>query len=160
MLGTQLCHVYISLLHMYVMFTYPCYTCMYGFSILVIWIPVHITCIIVPCYPRSHVICLFPVTDIVFPLLDTWAVDMRYVESHIYCFPLSCFVLSTKLMSCYRVTCIMYCSCSWYHVYIKCMNYKMGLGETWRLTSSCRVDVWIHCLSHCRGRGSAGYRLL
>ena len=39
-------------------------------------------------------------------------------------------------------------------------NDNLGMGETWRLTRSYRVDVWIHCLSHCRGRGSAGYRLL
>ena len=47
---------------------YHCYTCMYGFSILVIWIPIHITCVIVPCYPRIPVIRLFPVIDIVIPV--------------------------------------------------------------------------------------------
>ena len=46
---------------------YHCYKCMYGFSILVIWILVHITCIIVPCY-RIHVIWLFPVTDMNIPV--------------------------------------------------------------------------------------------
>ena len=35
----------------------------------------------------------------------TWAVDMRCVESHIFCscFPLSCSILSTELRSCYLV---------------------------------------------------------
>ena len=46
-------HIYISRSHMHV------------FTSLVIWIPMHITCIIVPCYPRIPVICLFPVTNIV-----------------------------------------------------------------------------------------------
>jgi len=31
-------------------------------------------------------------------------------------FPLSCFVLSTELMLCYRVTCTISCTCSWYTV--------------------------------------------
>ena len=38
---------------------------------------------------------------------------------------------------------------------------NLGMGETWRLIRSYRVDVLNpYCLSHCRGRGSAGYRLL
>ena len=136
------------LLLRHVMFTYHCYTCMSRFHIPVTHacmvslvlsygspFLLHVSCyMIVSRYwyvwflyslhmdPRSyymyHVIWLFPVTDIVFPLLDTWAVDMRYVESHIYCsrFPLSCLVLSTELMSCYRVTCTISCTCSWYTV--------------------------------------------
>ena len=65
MSGTQLCHVYMSLLHLhawflyschillslhgcpvhsYVMFTYHCYTCMHGYYMLVMWITVHIAC--------------------------------------------------------------------------------------------------------------------
>jgi len=62
-------------IHSYLMLTHHCYicsphecTCMYCFYLLVIWIPVHITCIIVPCYPRIPVICLFPVTDTVIPV--------------------------------------------------------------------------------------------
>ena len=59
-------------------------------------------------------------------------------------------------------------SCYMYHILYLFLIYcivkdnkdNLGMGETWRLTRSCRVDVWIHCLSHCRGRGSAGYRLL
>ena len=45
-------------IHSYLMFTHYCYicsshecTCMPCFYLLVIWITVHITCIIVPCYP-------------------------------------------------------------------------------------------------------------
>ena len=33
-------------------------------------------------------------------------------------FLLSCFVLSTELMLCYRVTCTISCTCSWYTVFI------------------------------------------
>ena len=66
---------------------------------------------------------LFPVLISTFPLLNTWVVDMRYMESHIYCshfplycscFPLYCSMLSTELRSrsYYHVTCIMYCICS------------------------------------------------
>ena len=76
---------------------YHCYSCMHGFSILIIWIlvslyllhvwlfqviPVHITCMIVPCY-YIHVIWLFLLLIWILPLLDMRAVDMRYVDSHI-----------------------------------------------------------------------------
>ena len=78
-----------------------------------------------------------PDIDMIFLLLDMWAIDMRSVKlsatwtkchvelttgpplkSHISfsCFLLSCFMLSTKLMSCYRVTCTIHCSYSWYTV--------------------------------------------
>ena len=60
--------------------------------------------------------------------------DMWNPTSIIFCFPLSCFMLSTELMSCYHVTCTMYWSCSWYSVYIKCVTYIMGLG---------RLDGWL-----------------
>jgi len=61
----------------------------------------------------------------IFSILDMRAVDMRYVESHIYCscyivpvilfplycsrFPLYCSMLSTELWSSYHVIRIMYC---------------------------------------------------
>ena len=79
----------------------------------------------------------------------------------LYCsrFPLYCSMLSTELMSCYHVTRIMYCNCSCYLVYLTHKDL-LGMGETWRLIRSYRVDVWIHCSSHCRGRGNAGYHLL
>ena len=87
----------------------------------------------------------FPLLILIFPLLDTWAVDMRCVKSHIYCsrFLLSCFMLSTELRSCYHVTCTMHCTCSCYVVYFKWNIIKItwGMGETWRLIRSYRVDV-------------------
>ena len=123
-------HVYISLLHMHVIFLYPCYTCIYGVSILVIWSPVHISCIIVPCY-RIHVIWLFPVTDMDIP--DTGHESCWYVICGLphllfpfpvilfmlYCsrFPLYCSMLSTELRSSYHVTRIIYCIYSCYIVY-------------------------------------------
>ena len=58
-------------------------------------------------------------------------------------------------------------SCYPYHVFLlPCIldisDHKdnLGMGETRRSIRSYRVDVWIHCSSHCRGRGSAGYHLL
>ena len=72
----------------------------------------------------------FPLLILIFPLLDTRAVDMRCVESHIYCFPLSCFMLSTELRSCYHVTCTMHYICSCYIVYFKYHKYNLGIGET------------------------------
>jgi len=62
----QLCHVYIALLHLHVMVTYHCYTCIHDLLILDIWITVHITCIIVSYY-RIHVTWLFPVIDMDIP---------------------------------------------------------------------------------------------
>ena len=120
----------------------------------------HCLCHMDYCYMSSS--SCIPVLILIFPLLDTWAVDMRCMESHIYCsrFPLSCSMLSTELRSCYHVTCTMHCICFCYTVYFKYHKYNLGIGETWRLIRSYRVDVWILCLSHCRGRGSAGYRLL
>ena len=56
----------------------------------------------------------------IFLLLDMRAVDMRYVEFHIYCsrFSLYCSTLSTELWSSYHVTRIMYNSCSCHIVYL------------------------------------------
>ena len=101
----------------------------------------YITCIIV-----TWVVCW------IFPLLDMRAVDMRYVESHIYCsrsivpvilfllycsrFPLYCSMLSTELRSCYHVTYIMYCICSCYIVYFKYQIIKI----TWVWG---RLDGWL-----------------
>jgi len=94
---TCACHVYLSLLHVHVMLTYHCYTCM---SCL------HIT-VTPACYiflSLFHLQSMFHVPVFmlydcfllliwIFPLLDMRAVDMRYVESHIYCsrFLLYCF---------------------------------------------------------------------
>ena len=145
------------LVHSYIVFTYHCYTCMHGFSILVIWIPVPNTCIIVPC-SRIHVIWLCPVTDMDFLLLDMRAVAMRYVESHIYCYivpvilfmlycsryPLYCSTLSTELWSSYHVTRIMYCMCSCYSVYLTYQIIKL----TWVWG---RLDGWLDLIGWCTG---------
>ena len=84
----------------------------------------------------------------IFPILDMRAVDMQYVESHIYCsryivpvilflfpvilfplycfrFPLYCSMLSTELRSSYHVTRIMYCIYSCYIVYLTYQIIKL-----------------------------------
>ena len=153
----SLWHGYLT--HRYLMFTHHCYicsphecTCMYCFYLRVI--TVHMTCMIVPCY-HIHVICLFPVTDTVIPLLDTWAVDIQCVDFHSYCFPFPVIVFHAinRVHDMLSYLFLLYCI-------VIDNKENLGMGETWRLTRSYRVDVWIHCLSHCRGRGSAGYRLL
>ena len=60
-------------------------------------------------------------------------------------FPLSCFVLSTRahvMLSCY-----MYHILYLFLIYCIAKDNKenLGMGETWRLTRSSRVDVWINC---------------
>ena len=133
-------------IHSYLMFTHHCYicsphecTCIHGFSILVIWITVHIACqthvfLLHDCFPLHLLIFLL----LIFLLLDMRAVDMRYVESHIYCsrFPLYYSMLSTELRSCYHVTCIMYCICSCYIVYLTYQIIK--LTGVWG-----RLDGWL-----------------
>ena len=172
MLGTQLCHVYTSRFHLTLVlhvhealwYTYsPVY--MHGLCLY----SCHIES---PCILHVllfHVIPVFLVYDCfllliwIFPLLDMRAVDMRYVESHIYCscFPLycSCFqlycsMLSTELWSSYHVTCIMYCICACYIVYL---TYQI-IRLTWVWG---RLDGWLDLIgwctgsilfSHCRGR--------
>jgi len=145
---------------------YYCYTCMYGFFILVIWIPVHImsygfpyiTCIIVPCY-RIHVIWLFPVIDMDIP--DTGHESCWYAICGIphllfpfpvilfpviYCsrFPLYCTMLSTELRSSYHVTRILYCSCSCYIVYLTYQIIKL----TWVWG---RLDGWLDLIGWMSG---------
>ena len=87
---------------------------------------------------------------LIFPLLDLRAVDMRYVESHIYCsrfplyrfplycscFPLYCSMLSTEIRSYYPVTRIMYCIYSCYIVYLTYRITKI----TWVWG---RLDGWL-----------------
>ena len=171
--------------HSYLMITHHCSicsphecTCMYCFYLIIIWLTDY--CSMLPyscymlvsrdyyCYARYWIL-LFLLLIWIFPLLDMRAVDTWYVESHIYCsrfllycsrFPLYCSMLSTELRSSYHVTRIMYLFL--WHCILDISDHKANLdmGETWRLIRSYRVDVWIHCLSHCRGRGSAGYRLL
>ena len=115
-----------------------------------------------------HVIPVFLVYDCfllliwIFLLLDMRAVDMRYMESHIYCsrfplycscFPLYCSMLSTELWSSYHVTCIMYCICACYIVYLTYQLIKLTRvwGETRRLIRSYRVMYWIHIVLPLQG---------
>jgi len=120
---------------------------------------------------------LFPVTTIlIFPLLDMWAVDMRcvklsatWIQATWATFRIPHLLFS---VSCYLISCYQQSSCSVILLHVLCtvlvpdtlctlnvLNITW-VGETWRLTRSCRVDIWIHYLSHCWGRDSAGYRLL
>jgi len=116
-------------------------------------------CMYLPVFPLHD---YFPLLILLFPLLDTWAVDMRYVEFHIYCFPFPVIVFHAINRSHVMLSYYMYHILYLFLIYciVKDNKDNLGMEETWRLTRSCRVDVWIHCLSHCRGRGSAGYRLL
>ena len=152
MLGTQLYHVYTSLLHMHILFLYSCHMDhrSYCISYCCMYIPVFL---LYDCFRYWYWFFRYWIRELL--ICDVW--NPTSIVSR---FPLSCFMLSTELKFGYRVTCIMYYSCSWYPVHIQCIKYKMGLGETWWLTRSCRVDIWIHYLSHCWGRDSAGYRLL
>jgi len=150
-------------IHCYLMFTYHCYTCIYDIFSLVTWISIPITCIIVPWY-RIHVICLFPVTDIVipvtgymFPVTDTDVPDTGYESCWyaicglphllfpfpvililLYCsrFPLYGSMLSTELRSSYHDTRIMYCIYSCYLVYLTYQIIKI----TWVWG---RLDGWL-----------------
>ena len=152
----QLCHVYISLLHVHVMFTYHCYTCMSCLHITVI-----VSLFLSYGFPFILHVLLFHGTIVMlydcfllliwlFPILDMRAVDMRYVESHIYCsryivpvfryivplycscFSLYCSMLSTELWSSYHVTRIMYCYLFLLHwiLDISDHNDNWGMGET------------------------------
>ena len=151
----------ISLLHMHAWFLHsyhmdPCTYCMYDYSRLSPFI-LHVLL----CRYHIHVIWLFPVTDM----------DIA-VTGHESCWyaicgnPTSIVPVSRYIVLCYQqssgpvimlpVSCTVFVPVTLY----TCNKDNLGMGETWRLIRSYRVDVWIHCLSHCRGRGSAGYRLL
>ena len=92
----------------------------------------------------------FPLLILLFQLLDTWVVDMRCLLSP---FPVIVFHAINRAHDMLPYLFLLYCI-------VIDNKENLGMGETWRLIRSYRVDVWIHCLSHCRGRGSAGYRLL
>jgi len=125
------------------------YTCMCCCYLLVIWITVHTTCLIVPCY-RIHVICLFPVTDMDIPvtghescwyaicgiphLLFPFPVILFPVI--LFPFPVILFYAITRAqvqLTCYR---IMYCICSCYLVYLTYQIIKITWG--WG-----RLDGWL-----------------
>ena len=106
-----------------------------------------------------------------FPIRDTRAVDRRYVgiPHLLFPFPVILFPYSGILFYAINRAQVLL-SCYPYHVLylflLPCIldlsdqKDNLGMGETRRLIRSYRVDVWIHCSSHYRGRGSAGYRLL
>jgi len=102
----------------------------------------------------------------IFPILDMRAVDMRYVESHIYCsrFSLYCSRYIVPV-SRYIVLCInraqVQLSCYPYHVLylllLHCLldisdhKANWGMGETRRLIRSYRVMYWIHIVLPLQG---------
>jgi len=148
---THVCHVYISLLHMHVWFLYSCHMdprsyYMYYCSMLSPYSCYMIVsrywyCIPVTGYMSCwYAICGIPHLLFPFPVIVFGAINRAHVM-------LSCYMY--HILYLFLIYCI-----------VKDNKDNLGMGETWRLTRSCRVDVWIHCLSHCRGRGSAGYRLL
>ena len=110
-----------QILDTHLRFTYHCYTCMYSCFTLVIWIPVHITCMIVPCY-RIHVIWLFPVTDMDIP--DT---------GHESCWYAICGILFPLYCSCYIVPVSRYI--------VLC--YQQSSGPVIMLPVSCTVLVLV-----------------
>jgi len=81
-------------------------TCMYCFYLLVIWITVHITCIIVLCYPCIPVIWLFPVTAIDIPVpghMSCWYA-MCGIPHLLFLFPVILFYAINRaqvLLSCH-----------------------------------------------------------
>ena len=154
---------YISLLHMHVMFSYPCYTCnpcsMLPYSCYVI----------VSCYWYGYsrywtwelLICdMWNPTSIVPVILFPFPVILFLL--YCSCFSLYCSMLSTELWSSYHVNRIMYCICSCYIVYLTYQIIK--LTGVWG-----RLDGWLDHIGWMSGsivcptaggRGSAGYRLL
>ena len=110
---------------------YHCCACMYAFSITVIWIPVHSTCTIVPCY-RIHVIWSFPVNDTDIP-----------VTGHASCW----YAICGKPTSIVPVPGILFMlSCSCYIVpdsrYIV-LRYQQSSGPVIMLPVSCTVVILV-----------------
>jgi len=105
---------------------------------------------------------LIPVTDIVIPItgcMSFWYA-MCAIPHLLFQIPVMLFYAINRaqvLLSCY-IYHVLYLFLL--HCVISDHKDNFSMGETWWLTRSYRVDVWIRCLSHCRGRGSAGYRLL
>ena len=139
------------------------------FFLIVIWLTVHIHVLLFHVIPIFLLYACFPLLILLFPLLDTWVVDIRWVESRIYCscFPLYCSsfplygsMLSTELWSSYHVTHIMYCMCSCYSVYVTYQIIK--IIWVWG-----RLDGWLDHIGWMfgsivcptAGDGSATYRL-
>ena len=84
--------------------------------------------------------------------------DVQNPTSMVFRFPLSCFMLSTELMSYYHVTCSMHCTCSCYVVYFKYNKDNLGMGRLDGWLDLIGWMYWIH-IYPTTGDGSAGYRL-
>jgi len=153
-------HIFVSSFPRYSMHSYFMFLLHYYIdsSVYMYWLSMY-SCYIdhglYDCYMDIHVFPLndyFSLLKLIFPLLDTWAVDMRCVESHINCFlfPVILFYAINRAhvsLSCYRY----HATCSFHVVYFKYNKDNLGIGETWRLIRSYRVDVLDPYLSHCRG---------
>jgi len=140
---TCACHVFISLLHVQSMFHVTVFM-LYNCFLLLIWISRYWTCELLICNmwnPTSIV----PVSRYIVPVSRYNVLCYQQSSGPIIMLPVSCTVI------CILLHCILD---------IADYNDNLGMRETWRLIRSYRVMYWIHCLSHCKGRGSAGYRLL
>ena len=118
--------------------------------------PCAYTCIIVPCYP----VWLFHVTDMDTPVTgheSCWyaicGIPHRLLYCSHYIVPVLLFPFPVILF--YAINrALVQLSCYPYHVLyvflLQCIldisdhKANLGMGETWRLTRSCQVDVWIH----------------
>jgi len=154
-----LCHVYILLLHLHVMFTYYCYTYMSCLHITVMHVWFLYSCHMIP---RSYYMYYYSMFPYSCYMIDSCYNDMDIPDTGhescwyaicglphllfmfpvilfmLYCsrFSLYCSMLSTELWSSYHVTRIMYCICSCYIVYLTYQIIK--LTGVWG-----RLDGWL-----------------
>jgi len=144
--------------HSYILFVYHCYMYLLDFYILSYGSPFILHVLLLHVYSCIPVTYYFPLLILIFPLLDTWAIDMRCVElsatwiqatgatSRI---PHLLFPVSRYLDSCYE-----HSSCPVIVLHVPCtvlvldtlctLNIRTitwEMGETWRLTRSYRVNV-------------------
>ena len=171
--GTHGCHVYIALLHVHVMLTYHCYTCMSYFPVTHVYMVSLYSChmdhhayymyyrsvfpyswyMIVSCYCYWYGYSRYWTWELL--RCDMWTSTSivpvsRYIVHDIlfmlYCswFPLYCSTLSTELRSRYHVHRIMYSSCSCYIVYLILKIIKI----TWVWG---RLDGWLDLIGWCIG---------
>ena len=139
----------------HVMFLYPCYTCIYGFFILVIWIAVHITCIIVPCY-HIHVIWLLPIPDMDIP--DTGHESCWYAicrHPHLL-FPFPVILFSFLVILFYAINrALVQLSCYPYQVlYLFLLHCLLVISDhkaTWVWGVWGRLDGWLDLIEWCTG---------
>ena len=157
------------------MLTAEC-TCMYCFYLLVIWITVHITCIIVSCYPCIPIIWLLPVTDLDLSVTghESYWYAMCGTKCHvdpshgaISRIPHLLFPVSRYLVLCYQpssgpvimlhVPCTVFVLATLCTLNIRNITWGWGRLDGW-------LDLigwmyWIHIVSPTAGDGSAADRL-